>query len=184
VGKIGLTLASLVAAIPAGFLSYLMVATFLTRANKMDTPFQVLAGGTLAIGALLTLLPLGVLIFVRSEPKEKDEAEPEAVPADGEPIVADADDNIMGEMIPDADLSDDTVGVAEMDDADDFEVDESVGFPEDPALAATEISDEVISNEDLLEDEEVQDEGIEDEELEFEGMEVDDSDETELPKES
>jgi hypothetical protein len=51
VNKWNLSALSLVAAVPAGFLAYLMVATFLFQVQNLNWKFQVLAGATLAFSA-------------------------------------------------------------------------------------------------------------------------------------
>jgi hypothetical protein len=65
VNKWNLSALSLVAAVPAGFLAYLMVATFLFQVQNLNWKFQVLAGATLAFSALLVLMPFGILVFAR-----------------------------------------------------------------------------------------------------------------------
>jgi len=63
VGQTQRALTSLVAAIPAGFLTYLLVMVFLNQADSLKTMTQVLAGVTLACSGLVTLMPFGLLIF-------------------------------------------------------------------------------------------------------------------------
>ena len=62
-GKTQRALTSLIAAIPAGVLSYLLVMVFLSKADSLKTITQVLAGTTLLCSGLVTLMPFGLLIF-------------------------------------------------------------------------------------------------------------------------
>ncbi|MDA1013815.1 MAG: hypothetical protein O3A00_05100 [Planctomycetota bacterium] len=75
VGKIPLFFVSLVASIPGGYLSYVLVMVFLDRAEKMSTAFQVIAGVTLAFSALVTVIPFFILIFT---PKKAPGFDPDA----------------------------------------------------------------------------------------------------------
>ena len=61
--KLSLLLTSLVAAIPGGYLTYLMVMTFLDRADQMSGTLMGLVGLTLAMSACVTLIPFGIAIF-------------------------------------------------------------------------------------------------------------------------
>ena len=60
--KLNLILTSLVAAIPAGLLAYLIVSVFLNFGLK-GTMMTVLAGGTLATAVIVAVLPIGIAIF-------------------------------------------------------------------------------------------------------------------------
>lgn len=122
--KIGLFLTSLVAAIPGGFMAYLMVMAFLNHSGGPSMWTKALAGMLLCIGGLLGVLPVGILLFAGpktekrpKEPKEKPgkkvesgevEAESGEVEADsgeveaeleevdeGEPAVATTDKNLV-----------------------------------------------------------------------------------------
>lgn len=62
-GRTQRALTSLVAAIPAGVLSYLLVMVFLNRADSLTTMTQVLVGLTLLCSVLVTLMPFGILVF-------------------------------------------------------------------------------------------------------------------------
>jgi len=63
VGRTQRALTSLVAAIPAGFLAYLLVMVFLNRADSLTTMTQVVVGVTLLCAALVALMPVGLMIF-------------------------------------------------------------------------------------------------------------------------
>jgi len=117
VSKIGLFLTSLVAAIPGGFMVYLMVMAFLNHSGGPSIWTKALAGMLLCIGGLLGVLPVGILLFagpktekLPKEPKEKPgkkvesgevEAESGEVEAEleevdeGEPAVATTDKNLV-----------------------------------------------------------------------------------------
>ena len=53
----------MVAAIPAGFLAYLLVTVFLKQADTLPTMAKALVGVTLLCAALVALMPFGLLIF-------------------------------------------------------------------------------------------------------------------------
>jgi len=72
VNKLSLAAVSLVAAIPGGVLAVLMALVFLRHAEHMKTNLLILAGLTLAVSALVTVMPLGILIF-GSKGKQKTE---------------------------------------------------------------------------------------------------------------
>lgn len=55
--------ASLVAAIPAGILTALLVMVFLNHAENLKTMTQILVGATAAVTFGVALMPFGVLIF-------------------------------------------------------------------------------------------------------------------------
>jgi hypothetical protein len=71
-------LTSLVAAVPAGFLTYLLVMAFLNHVGNMSGMAMGLAGTTLAVSAFLTLTPFGIFVF--GGPKKKKAAVPKAAP--------------------------------------------------------------------------------------------------------
>ncbi len=63
--KTNLALASLTAAIPAGVLAFLLVSTFLSSFEVVAKSGILAAVSvlTLALGAIVTLMPVGILIF-------------------------------------------------------------------------------------------------------------------------
>ncbi|MCA9116958.1 MAG: hypothetical protein KDA79_17895 [Planctomycetaceae bacterium] len=65
VGKPGLTMTSLVAAVPAGFLCYVLVMVFLGHFEHMNTMLQAVVGLALVSAALIAVMPLGILIFFK-----------------------------------------------------------------------------------------------------------------------
>lgn len=69
--KFGLAFVSLVAAVPAGFLCYLLGNVMFTQWETMRPPVQVLLGTALGMGGLVALIPLGVLIFTPTAGKAK-----------------------------------------------------------------------------------------------------------------
>jgi hypothetical protein len=75
VSKLGLFFLSLVAAIPGGFLAVRLVLDFLNRADQMETTLQIVSGLTLAMSALVMLLPFGILIFGPKTEKEPEVGE-------------------------------------------------------------------------------------------------------------
>ena len=65
--KFGQTMASLVAAVPAAGLAALLIMTFITGEHATQVtgniPLLILVGATLAVTALVALMPAGVLIY-------------------------------------------------------------------------------------------------------------------------
>lgn len=62
-GRTQRALTSLVAAIPAAFLTYLLVMVFLNSADSLKPATQAVAGATLLLSALVTLMPFGLLVL-------------------------------------------------------------------------------------------------------------------------
>ena len=94
--KYSLSAASLVAAIPAGFLAYLLVMAFLHQPGweKMAGFFKIIAGLSLTLVTLMVLMPFGILIFGKSPEKVEKPKKEEA--DDGEELAADDDKEEMG----------------------------------------------------------------------------------------
>ena len=61
-GRTQRALTSLVAAIPAGFLGYLLVMVFLNQADSLSTTMQAVVGATLLTAGLVALMPFILLI--------------------------------------------------------------------------------------------------------------------------
>ncbi|MFN0056350.1 MAG: hypothetical protein ACKV0T_29745 [Planctomycetales bacterium] len=81
--KSQLALTSLVAALPGGWLAYLMVMAFLGPGAGGWPILKGLAGTLLLIGATLAVMPVGILLFsgpktVKPPKKKKTDAEPAA----------------------------------------------------------------------------------------------------------
>jgi len=126
--------ATLVAAVPAGVLAYLLVGTFLTQLGHLSTTFTVLAAATLLCCAVVVFLPFSMLIFgprgevapkpaKAVEPKGKKKAkkgEPSGeVPAASGEIDAVSDSELMESAIDGPsefgeEPTDDTFGSGEM----------------------------------------------------------------------
>ncbi len=119
--KYSLSLASLVAAIPAGFLAYVLVMAFLQKPgfNEMAGFFQIISGLTLGLVSLAVLLPVGILIFGKKPEKtEKPEKK-----ADDEAAAEEEEDDLVAEeeaSLEDDDFADDDFGDGDFAD-DDFE---------------------------------------------------------------
>ncbi len=94
-GKWSLAATSLVAAVPAGFLSYLMVMVFLERTEKLETPLKVWAGVMLAVSAFVTVLPFGILIFSPKARDAKDAVDEESKKTDAMEAPVDAPEDEM-----------------------------------------------------------------------------------------
>ncbi len=70
VSKMSFTAISLVAAIPAGFLAYLMVMTILQDPgfDQLIGFLQIIVGLTLVAGTCVALMPIGILLFFNHSP--------------------------------------------------------------------------------------------------------------------
>ena len=137
-GKFSLMAVSLVAAIPAGILSTLLVIAFLNHAGAMNVPFYILTGGSLALFAVITLMPVGILVFgAKQEPTAKagaktsaemdqlaaGSAEISVAPVTGEIDVIDAEMSADDFAVADADALDEVhTGEIEVADSDTFDV--------------------------------------------------------------
>ena len=79
-----LAMTSLVAALPAGFMTYLGVMAFLNSTENMPTMLKVVLGLTLFISVLIVLSPVLILLFVKSVVKDENEESEGAAPAPAE----------------------------------------------------------------------------------------------------
>lgn len=134
--KTSLFATSLLPAVVAGFLAYLLAMAFMNHFESMATMVQVFAGLTLLAAALVVFMPLGILIFgSKGQPKaDKDRKEPAAAAA-----VAD-DEALLDEELEPAETEafaddsefgsgdEDVFVEGEASEFDDFEMDD---FPED-----------------------------------------------------
>jgi hypothetical protein len=89
VTKTGLFLTSFVAAIPGAALAYLMVMAFLSHSGGPSMWTKALAGMLLLIGALLAVMPFGIMVFAgpKTEKAPKKPKE-EAAKEEGSAVVA------------------------------------------------------------------------------------------------
>ena len=95
-------MASLVAAVPAAGLAALLIMTFITGEHATqvtgNVPLLILVGATLAVTALVALMPAGVLIFAGGSKVAVDddvlvEDEPDTETGGDDPFVDDDDDD-------------------------------------------------------------------------------------------
>lgn len=139
-GRTQRALTSLVAAIPAGFLSYLLVMVFLNSADSLKMMTQIIAGLTLACSALVTLMPIGLLVMGGRKASPKGAAgKParDAVSSGEVDVVEDAD---VEEMVESSDAE-----VSEFDE--DADVEEVSEFEmEDSDAEVTADSDDEIAS--------------------------------------
>ncbi|QDT43875.1 hypothetical protein Pan241w_39790 [Gimesia alba] len=153
--KLQLPLMSLVAAIPGGFLTYLLVMAFLNHAEAMSTPLLGVAGLTLLLSGFLTILPIGALIFGpkgASKKKAKDEDQPEPA-AEEDEYASDSAAELSDEFAED-EFEDDDEMAASGDDLD---------FGEEDEFSDSEISGEIEDEEfDFSDEYEFDDEDEED----------------------
>ncbi len=142
--KYSLSAASLVTAIPAAYLAYLLVMTFLQEPgfNNLTGPFQIIAGLTLTLVTLMVFMPVGILIFGKkpvkaAEPEKSADAEGKD---DGEDLAVEDEDDFGEskddlEVAGEADMFEDEGAEFEDDgldeDLDDFEDDGFDDFDDD-----------------------------------------------------
>ena len=139
-------MASLVAAVPAAGLAALLIMTFITGEHATqvtgNVPLLILVGATLAVSALVALMPAGVLIFAGGS----------KVAVGDDVLVEDERDTETGGDDPFVD-DDDPFVDEEDDDEDPFAEDESddelqiEGLDEDD-IFATDDDDDVFDFED------------------------------------
>lgn len=135
--KFGQTMASLVAAVPAAGLAALLIMTFITGEHATQVtgniPLLILVGATLAVTALVALMPAGVLIFaggskvaVDDDVLVEDERDTET---EGDDPFVDDDDPFVDEEDDDEDPfaedeSDDELQIEGLDEEDIFATDD------------------------------------------------------------
>ena len=119
--KLHLPLMSLVAAIPAGFLTYLLVMAFLNHAEAMSTTLLGVAGLTVLLSAALTIMPIGALIFgpkgaSKKKAKSKDVDSIDSTDEDDD-LVPDSAAELSDEFgVDELDTEEDEFGTEEEDD--------------------------------------------------------------------
>ena len=113
-GRTQRALTSLVAAIPAGCLSYLLVMVFLNQADSLNTTMQAVVGATLLASAMVTLMPFVLLIPGRRKPLDK-----------GDRTDGVASDDAVEAMDDDAEVSDDVEVEEDASATSDFDLDDS-----------------------------------------------------------
>lgn len=99
--KFQVLLASLVAALPAGVLSVMLVLVFLNYGGGPNLTFQALVAATLGSSTLITLMPLGILVFYRDGSSPVKASAPKAAAApiiDEEPVAAEDGAELSAEL--------------------------------------------------------------------------------------
>jgi hypothetical protein len=96
VSKLSLALVSLVAAIPGGFLIYLLVMAFLSHANDMSGTLKIVAAATLGATSFISLMPLGILLLGKKAPGEKKKKAKKGKKGDASETIAAA--AVVGDM--------------------------------------------------------------------------------------
>lgn len=113
--KLGLALASLVAAIPGVILTVLLVMTFLNNADNLSGMMWAISVPTLLTSVLVAVIPVGVMLFgPKAETSDDDEAN--EVGDKDKSLADDAADDDLGE---DEDLVADAGDELSMEDDDD-----------------------------------------------------------------
>lgn len=153
-GRIQRALVSLVAAIPAGFLAFLLVNTFLNSADKLNTTFQVVCGIVLACVVVVILMPFALLIFGGPKSKSDDDETSKGKTADED--VETIDDDDAAEVDEDVE-SDETLGFDDSDNAfDDSDGDIMADSDDEIATGSGSSLDEIETID--FEDEEIEEE--------------------------
>ena len=140
--KGALTLTSLVAAIPGGFLTYLTIMAFINYTDKMVTMLQVVTGVTLVISLLMALAPFAILLFVRT-PVSAAAAQPARAPVSAAAVPAAATASAAGAV------ADEFEAEEELESADAFSDDDGL----DDFGSADEVSDDSTGEFSLDDDE-------------------------------
>lgn len=167
--NIALVLVSLTSAIPGGVLTAMLVMNFLERADRLTGMLWIVSIATLLTSVLITLLPVGVLLFGPKTEKAGQEKKPEVDEGGLEEAEFAEDEADLLEVDEEADLEDEEDLVAgegdelSMDDEEAGE--ESAEKPEQGATVAFEADE----GEDLF----MEDEGEFDLELDEEDDEED-----------
>ena len=94
VGRTQRALTSLVAAIPASLLCWLLVDVFLKTADSLQTATQVVAGVTLLLAAFVALMPIGIFVLGGKKATKPDEEVADKGAAGSEDDVEVADDDV------------------------------------------------------------------------------------------
>jgi hypothetical protein len=128
-------LTSLVAAVPAGVLSAVLVMVFLSYSDALKPMAYVVLGSALACSGLMTLMPFGILVF--GGRKARPAAPAKAVRTDDD--VEDADE-------PEMETGDDIDTSEVLEDTDDLEP--TVGFDTDEVLEETEELEDLFEDDD------------------------------------
>lgn len=123
---------SLIGAVPGGFFSYKMVAAMLDHFKDMNGLLRIISCLSLAVGALMAVMPIGIVIFT-SKPKSEEEEQAEAKSAEVETA-------------------------EESDDIESSEIDDELGSLEDPdaePVAAAESEESVVIDTEGMFDEDI-----------------------------
>lgn len=117
-GRTQRALTSLVAAIPAGFLSYLLVMVFLNQADSLKTTMQAVVGATLLASVIVAVMPFVLLIPGKKKALDSAGQAAEAASDEDDAVgVMDDDDEISD--VADEDAEEDVSATS------DFELDDS-----------------------------------------------------------
>ena len=162
--KNNVMLMSLTAALPAGYLTYLLVMAFLSFSGGPTVIHQALTGVTLGTAALVALMPVGILVFYQGDeiPSSRRSAKAAPAVATMTPAVSDelADDtealddfSETGEALPDSQEGFDLGGFEDAED--DFAASDNSG--NDLAFDGiveeiTDTDDEIADFDDLFDD--------------------------------
>ncbi len=133
-GKIGLTLVSLLGAAPCGYLGFLMVMTIKDRFEDLHSMLQIFTALTLGVCGLVAMLPVAVLVFYAgpaTKPKkgETDEDSDDADGDFGDDEALDEGDALVEPVDEDDDeveMGDDEFEEETLDGDDDFESDDEI----------------------------------------------------------
>ena len=90
-GRTQRALTSLVAAIPAGVLTYLLVMVFLNQADSLNTTMKIVVGLTLLASCAVAAMPL--ILLIPGKKKSAAEGSKAAMASDGDEAVEVADDD-------------------------------------------------------------------------------------------
>lgn len=182
-GKLSFTLTSLIAAVPAAGLCYLLVMAFLGNFERMGTTLQAVAGLSLLGAALIALMPLGILIFFRGPDTPAKSAGSAADDVETFDDDAGFEDDAEGDSMGEIDAIADELDDSEFED-DDFESGElsvddldEADFDDDGLSGDIETSATLADDDDILDQDDMFVEGDSAEFGEFNDELLDDDDE-------
>jgi len=172
VGRMQRAMTSLVAAIPAAFLLYLLVMVFVTKADALKISMQIIAGVTLLLSAGIAAMPFFLLIPGRGE-KSK-EAAKNAAKAGAAAAVAGGSDTNIESGVEEANILDSAVDIVDAEDAESAIESEELAATSDFIMPSEEPGTEETSAFEMPADEDVSMDDFDSLDNDFETVEIDD----------
>jgi hypothetical protein len=121
VNKMNLAGTSLVAALPASFLVYVMLMAVMNSMDVMPTMMKVAAIMLLTVAVVMVIFPLWVLVYYKGETSEAADASQPATDTSSVPSESDADDQ-------EGAFDEEAINDSESGEVDDFDLDDDEDF--------------------------------------------------------